>query len=438
MPQPGSSATLRHTMATFLNETAALRDHSKRTTSSYRNRLQTFVDFLGDPEIDVAVALVQSNTVRYFHWLNAQDLEPTTTYAKKQIMVAFWNWAYRKGFTSQRLETRLKKPPKPPVVYLTPDEAARIERAALAGTNSRSILHLRDQAAFALLNETEMSLQALSNLPAGAYNPTARTLAVGAVTVLLGDHLCGLLDRYLQARRFQRKPGRRLLVAYTGNAWSSQSIRKAVQRHRRAAGLPQLIDGQRTHPRHWSEEERERFSTCTVEPYDRAVERAQLVVALGLHCGLRRGEMTILKAGDVDLFHKQIHVLGKGQKRRQVPLNGHVLSILEPIVRARRPDQTLLIGKDGGSIDEERINDVVSALAERTGITYKTVTPHTLRHSFASRLSEQGVDLVTIKELMGHGRIEETIRYLHPAERSKRDAVERLVRGDDSDGKVPS
>jgi site-specific recombinase XerD len=145
--------------------------------------------------------------------------------------------------------------------------------------------------------------------------------------------------------------------------------------------------------------------------------------------------MRTLRVEDVDLFHKRIHVLGKGKKRRDVPLNGHVLPILEPIVRARRSGQTILLDEDGQQIAEKRINGIVSALVERTGITYKRVTPHTLRHTFGTRLYERDVDLVTIKELMGHSRIEETLRYIHLAEGSQRAAVERIIPGADVDVK---
>ncbi|MBN1954742.1 MAG: tyrosine-type recombinase/integrase [Anaerolineae bacterium] len=232
--------------------------------------------------------------------------------------------------------------------------------------------------------------------------------------------------------------GTPLFVAYTGATWSSQSIRKAVQRHRQTAGLPRLANDQHTHMRHWPKTERERFVATPVEPYDRSIEQAQLVIALGLYCGLRREEMRTLKAEDIDLFQKKAHVLGKGKKRRDVPLNGHVLSLLDPVVRARQPGQTVLIDEDGGPLAEKRINGIVSVLAERAGITYKDVTPHTLRHSFGTLLNERKAEAATIKELMGHSRLEETFRYIHPAARSMRDAVERLVPGYNSDVKVPS
>lgn len=196
-----------------------------------------------------------------------------------------------------------------------------------------------------------------------------------------------------------------------------------------------LVCALATPNKYWSEKEREQFIDSPVLSYDRSVEQAQIVVALGLNCGLRREEMVTVKAGDVDLFHKTIQVLGKGKKYREVPLNGHVTPLVEPIVRARRADQTLLVDANGAAIPQDRINNIIRVLARRAGITYKSVSPHTLRHSFATRLGEQGVELPTIQHLMGHARIEETLRYVHFGDESRRNAVELLVPRDDSDVK---
>jgi integrase/recombinase XerD len=75
----------------------------------------------------------------------------------------------------------------------------------------------------------------------------------------------------------------------------------------------------------------------------------------------------------------------------------------------------------------KRINLVVRRLARKAGITYKKITPHTLRHTFATRLVEKGVDMKTVQELLGHLRIGETARYVHPAEGARREAVEQLT-----------
>ncbi len=222
---------------------------------------------------------------------------------------------------------------------------------------------------------------------------------------------------------------KKLFASYSGNTWDKRSVRKAVQRHRRHVGLPPLRKGQQTHPKHWPAEERLRFVRIPVSPYDRSIEQAQLVMGLGLHCGLRREEMIEAEARDVDLYKRELHVVGKGDKERTVPLNGYMIPLLKPVVLSRLPEQRLLINENGSPLSGSRINDIVSTLAQRAGITYKNVTPHTLRHTFATRLKDKGVDIETIRRLLGHSRIEDTARYVHSGEEQMRDAVERLVQG---------
>ena len=190
---------------TFLYEVAALRDLATNSVRSYRNRLQTFMDFLGDPQIDVAAALAEENVINYFHWLRDQGFKRTTTYSKKQVLVMFLDWAYKKGLIQEKSKIQLKKPRKRKVVYLTPDEATRMERAAIGGTGQFSILHLRDRAAFALLCETHIPIQALTQLSIDDYDSEAHTLTVGSVKILLSDELCQAIDEYLEARKIRQE-----------------------------------------------------------------------------------------------------------------------------------------------------------------------------------------------------------------------------------------
>lgn len=102
--------------------------------------------------------------------------------------------------------------------------------------------------------------------------------------------------------------------------------------------------------------------------------------------------------------------------------------LLKPIVISRLRGQPLLINCDGSPVSPKRINAIVSTLAQRARITYKNVTPHTLRHTFGTRLNDEGVDIKTAQLLLGHSRLEETGRYVHLSEKKMRKAVEQLVR----------
>jgi len=418
--------SLKSTFERYLDELFAVRDLSQHSIRSYRNRFQTFLDFLDDPDIDLGSALAYKGIVAYFTWLRERDYAPATRYAKRQVIIAFCTWAYEHNLISEKFHFRLKHPPTPRVVYLTPEETEQLERATVGGTSGCAILHLRDRAAFALLRETEIPLCTLSELLIDDYDAEAGNLRIGPNAVLLADDLCEYLNDYLQTRDVGNVT---LFTSRNGGPWHPCAMRKAIQRHREAVDLPPLEKSRRTHPRHWSPDESAIFVQTPVHPYENSIEQAQLVTGLGLHCGLRRAEMTRVKTRDVDLHNRRLYVVGKGGKNREVCLNSHMMSLLRPVILSRLPSQPLLVACDGSGLSVKRINSIVNALAERAGITYKNITPHTLRHTFATRLNEQGVNIKVIQILLGHSRLEETGRYVHLSEDRMRNAVELLARG---------
>jgi len=135
-------------------------------------------------------------------------------------------------------------------------------------------------------------------------------------------------------------------------------------------------------------------------------------------CGLRRSELCRLKVSDIDSQRMVVRVeRGKGGVDREVPLNQKLLETLRAHWRWLRPKTYLFPGTTNGwradkPITPKVIWEAVQEAAKRAGIT-KHVTPHTLRHCFASHLLEAGTDLRTIQVLMGHRDIEATVRYLH-------------------------
>jgi integrase/recombinase XerC len=138
--------------------------------------------------------------------------------------------------------------------------------------------------------------------------------------------------------------------------------------------------------------------------------------------------MVTVKTGNVDLYHRKLNILGKGRKRREIPLNEHMVALLTPIVRSRSSDQTLLVQNNGLPLSTKAVRRIVIKLARLAGITYKKVTPHTLRHSFATHLKDAGVRIDVIQKLLGHSSITETMRYLHTGEEDMEEAVKELVR----------
>lgn len=152
------------------------------------------------------------------------------------------------------------------------------------------------------------------------------------------------------------------------------------------------------------------------------------LVVLALHTGLRRGELFGLCWRDIDLHRTMVTVRGAGAKSgrtRHIPLNETASKVLSSWRGATAPDQAARVfpGADGEALD-----DVKTAWAGLTkSAALKDFRFHDLRHSFASKLVMAGVDLNTVRELLGHGDIKMTLRYAHLAPEVKAAAVAKLV-----------
>ena len=141
-------------------------------------------------------------------------------------------------------------------------------------------------------------------------------------------------------------------------------------------------------------------------------DRIFLQVAYG--CGLRLSELIHLQVTDIDSARMVIHVRhGKGAKDRLVPLAPRLLEELRAYWRLYRPRTWLFPGdKPGQPISGSNMQRRFGQLVQRVGLT-KHCSLHTLRHSYATHLLEAGVDLLTLKMLLGHRTLETTARYLH-------------------------
>ena len=132
-------------------------------------------------------------------------------------------------------------------------------------------------------------------------------------------------------------------------------------------------------------------------------------------CGLRLSEAIHLRIADIDSSRMLIWVrLGKGQKDRSVPLPKQTLSILRNHYRLMRPSGEFLFPSiiEGRSIHGSVIQKTFRAALKQSKIN-KTATIHSLRHSYATHLLEDGVDLRAIQLVLGHASIKTTARYLH-------------------------
>ena len=144
------------------------------------------------------------------------------------------------------------------------------------------------------------------------------------------------------------------------------------------------------------------------------------IVELLYSCGLRVSELIELKISDLFFKESLIKVTGKGNKERFVPISKLAQKyILEYIKNSRNikninegHEDTLFLNERGSKLSRVMIFIIIKKLKNLAGIS-KKIGPHTLRHSFATHLLQNGADLITIQKMMGHESITTTERYLH-------------------------
>lgn len=161
--------------------------------------------------------------------------------------------------------------------------------------------------------------------------------------------------------------------------------------------------------------------------------RDYAVYALMYSLGLRIGEVYKLKLEDVNLKNKILTVLGKGNRRRELPLNPEMLQLLSEWLAVRHnfknsdASNALFISKKGNSLAIRTMEDNMKKLVDRLDLKlHFRVTCHTLRHSFASHLNDNGEDILVIQSLLGHASPRSTRIYIHPSEQRIRQALEKL------------
>lgn len=141
----------------------------------------------------------------------------------------------------------------------------------------------------------------------------------------------------------------------------------------------------------------------------------RLLIGLAYGCGLRCAEVRQLRLADVDTERAMIHVhQGKGKKDRCLPMGTMLQRGISSYINAEKPRKYLFEGNDGNALSQRGAQWVISQAVKKAGIV-KEVSLHTLRHTYATHLLEQGLNILTIKELLGHAHIETTMIYLHLA-----------------------
>ena len=183
-------------------------------------------------------------------------------------------------------------------------------------------------------------------------------------------------------------------------------------------------------------------TTLTLKEIDKMISNIKLTSKTGIRnvaiiellysCGLRVSELVNLKVSDLFFKESLIKVTGKGNKERFVPIsvlsqeyiNNYLNEIRQHHKIKKNFEDTLFLNERGTNLSRNMIFIIINKLKKQSNIN-KKIGPHTLRHSFATHLIENGADLITIQKMMGHESITTTERYLHV---NKKHLIDSLIK----------
>jgi len=240
----------------------------------------------------------------------------------------------------------------------------------------------------------------------------------------LGNNFIGILDadydivtkymKYLYERKINKNSISRKLSSIRGfynylvkENIVSNNYFKEVSNPKRELYLPKFLK---------NEEIDKIFSVCS---YDNKIEqRDSLIIELLYATGIRVSELVNIKIKDIDFDSRTIKILGKGSKERMVIYNNHTKRALDIYLNDgyhefnKLSSGYLILNKNGNKLSERYIRNIVNKLVREAGLDIK-ISPHTVRHTFATDMLEGGSDLMTVKELLGHESLNTTSIYTH-------------------------
>ncbi|MDR2697922.1 MAG: tyrosine-type recombinase/integrase [Holophagales bacterium] len=159
----------------------------------------------------------------------------------------------------------------------------------------------------------------------------------------------------------------------------------------------------------------------SIEPADFVTSRTRCIFELLYACGLRVSELTGLNHQHLDMAEYTVRVLGKGDKERLVPFHAAAAKSLEIYMNFRSdflasknlpPNAAIFINQKGGRLTAMSVRNFLNQALEQATVRAK-ISPHALRHSFATHLLSRGMDLRAIQELLGHSSLSTTQKYTH-------------------------
>ena len=243
----------------------------------------------------------------------------------------------------------------------------------------------------------------------------------GKTPDLISQH--ELEEYFLHRKNVTKWSAASLRVCYSGMRFFFEKI---LQREWNIFGYLRA-ERSRKLPAVLSQEEIKRILSCVRRPHIRAF------LFTVYSCGLRLQEALHLEVGDIDSDRMLIHVhRGKGAKDRMVPLPPQTLAVLREHWKSHRNARLIFPAHCAATaqspMGKTTVQTAMRAAVRQAGITKRFVHIHCLRHSYATHLLEEGVNLRVIQRYLGHTKIETTMMYLHLTRKGHDEAVEVINR----------
>ncbi len=214
-------------------------------------------------------------------------------------------------------------------------------------------------------------------------------------------YLAGLYDTHERSSICRRLASIRGLLRYLkSQGWIARDLGQWVPSPKAEKKLPRFLR---------IDEARELVEAPDLSTQAGVRDRALLELIYG--AGLRVSEAVALNWSELDLGQAWVLVSGKGGKQRRLPLGAQALEALQTL-GAREPDQAVFKNLQGTRLSARSVARIITKHLIRIGMA-KNLSPHGLRHSFATHLLARGADLRTIQELLGHTQLTTTQRYTH-------------------------
>ena len=150
-------------------------------------------------------------------------------------------------------------------------------------------------------------------------------------------------------------------------------------------------------------------------------QRDRLILEILYATGIRVSELVNIKVSDIDFYNKEIMITGKGNKQRVAIFGDYGLDVINKFIedgrkkilkKHKKNSEYLVINEKGNQITTRGVEMILDNIVKKAALK-KHVTPHMLRHSFATHLLNNGCDILTVKELLGHSSLETTQIYTH-------------------------